>query len=301
MQATKVMAIGFGFRLWRSPDREGYASIKIGDHYENYRIQSSAFETLVLAKYGERHQGKIGDEWYPQIPSDAALKAGMKGIASRAVHRGQEFEPAVRVGGTPGVVWLDLGRDDWRVVKITREGWNVVPAAEVAFIRTNSMRPLPIPVRGGNVRSLLRVMNVREEDFVLMAGWLLQTINPKGPYAILYLNGLSEAGKSTVSKLALRTVDPDALNRHRGKGQQKVTVEHVHVHAGGQAVVGMVEGPGGGDRPKLEDQPRAKQIAHAPQPAVWSADEEREPVRVAGDAEWPLPDARRPLSGRAEG
>jgi hypothetical protein len=51
-------------------------------------------------------------------------------------------------------------------------------------------------------------MNVREADFVLMAGWLLQTINPKGPYAILYLNGLSEAGKSTVSKLALRTVDP---------------------------------------------------------------------------------------------
>ena len=30
----------------------------------------------------------------------------------------------------------------------------------------------------------------------------------------------------------------DALNRHRGKGQQKVTVEHVHVHAVGQAIVG---------------------------------------------------------------
>jgi len=30
----------------------------------------------------------------------------------------------------------------------------------------------------------------------------------------------------------------EALNRHRGKGQQKVTVEHVHVHAGGKAVVG---------------------------------------------------------------
>src|SRR5215471_15819605 len=32
----------------------------------------------------------------------------------------------------------------------------------------------------------------------------------------------------------------EALNRHRGKGQQKVTVEHGHVHAGGQAVVGVV-------------------------------------------------------------
>jgi hypothetical protein len=37
----------------------------------------------------------------------------------------------------------------------------------------------------------------------------------------------------------------EALNRHRGKGQQKVTVEHVHVHAGGQAIVGAVEPPGG--------------------------------------------------------
>ena len=56
----------------------------------------------------------------------------------------------------------------------------------------------------------------------------------------------------------------EALNRHRGKGQQKVTVEHVHVHAGGQAVVGMVETPGGGDGAKSEEQPHAKQIAHAP-------------------------------------
>jgi hypothetical protein len=77
----------------------------------------------------------------------------------------------------------------------------------------------------------------------------------------------------------------EALNRHRGKGQQKVTVEHVHVHSGGQAVVGVVETPGGGDCAKSEDQPHAKQIAHAPQPSLRGPDEEREPVPVAGDAE----------------
>ena len=32
----------------------------------------------------------------------------------------------------------------------------------------------------------------------------------------------------------------EALNRHRGKGQQRITVEHVNVHAGGQAIVGAV-------------------------------------------------------------
>jgi hypothetical protein len=33
----------------------------------------------------------------------------------------------------------------------------------------------------------------------------------------------------------------DTLNKHRGKGQQKVTVEHVTVNDGGQAIVGNVE------------------------------------------------------------
>ena len=93
----------------------------------------------------------------------------------------------------------------------------------------------------------------------------------------------------------------EALNRHRGKGQQKVTVEHVHVHAGGQAVVGAVETLGGRDRAKLKDQPNARRIAHAPQPAMRSADAEREPVPVTGDAERPLPDAWRNVSGRAKG
>lgn len=32
-----------------------------------------------------------------------------------------------------------------------------------------------------------------------------------------------------------------SLNRYRGKGHQKVTVEHVHVEAGGQAIVGNIE------------------------------------------------------------
>jgi hypothetical protein len=90
----------------------------------------------------------------------------------------------------------------------------------------------------------------------------------------------------------------EALNRHRGKGQQKVTVEHVHVHSGGQAVVGTVEHPKGGDRPKLGDASDAKQIAHA---ALWSTDTSREPMPITSNAERPLPDARRKIVGPAKG
>lgn len=42
----------------------------------------------------------------------------------------------------------------------------------------------------------------------------------------------------------------EALNKHRGKGKQKITVEHVTVNEGGQAVVGNVEYGGRDERKK---------------------------------------------------
>jgi hypothetical protein len=93
----------------------------------------------------------------------------------------------------------------------------------------------------------------------------------------------------------------DALNRHRGKGQQKVTVEHVHVHSGGQAVVGVLETAGARNAAQSEDHAHARQVTHAPQPTVRSEDKEREPVPIARDAERPLPDARRTIARPAKG
>jgi hypothetical protein len=92
----------------------------------------------------------------------------------------------------------------------------------------------------------------------------------------------------------------DALNRHRGKGQQKVTVEHVHVHSGGQPIVGTVERSTPSGSMKSEGH-NARQVAHAPQPAMRSPNSERELVPSTGDAEWPLPDARRTVARSAKG
>jgi hypothetical protein len=52
--------------------------------------------------------------------------------------------------------------------------------------------------------------------------------------------GRNQNLKFASTLMNLYTRQMEALNRHRGKGQQKVTVEHVHVEAGAQAVVGSV-------------------------------------------------------------
>jgi hypothetical protein len=85
----------------------------------------------------------------------------------------------------------------------------------------------------------------------------------------------------------------EALNRHRGKGQQKVRVEHVHVHSGGQAVVGVVEEPGGRGDAKSEDQSHARPTADAPEPKMRSENSQRLDVPGTSHAERAVPHARR--------
>jgi hypothetical protein len=79
----------------------------------------------------------------------------------------------------------------------------------------------------------------------------------------------------------------------------------VHVHSGEQAVVGIVEAPGGGVQPKSEDQPNGKRqpphFVHASQPSLRSDDAERDAMPVASDAERPLPNTRRNVAWRSEG
>ena len=74
----------------------------------------------------------------------------------------------------------------------------------------------------------------------------------------------------------------EALNRHRGKGQQIVRVERVTVHEGGQAIVGPVSHQGGGRTSKSEEQPQAKQLSHAPgETVLGQIEENREALPVA--------------------
>ena len=53
--------------------------------------------------------------------------------------------------------------------------------------------------------------------------------------------GRDMALKHAHKLMTLYTKQLETLNKHRGKGQQRVTVEHVNVQAGGQAIVGNVE------------------------------------------------------------
>ena len=98
-----------------------------------------------------------------------------------------------------------------------------------------------------------------------------------------------------------------ALDKHRRGHKQTVEVRHVHIYPGAQGVVGIINSLKDGSGTVLDGSPRsksqhnAKQIAHAPQPAMRSPNAEPELVPSPSDAERPMPDARGNVSGSAEG
>jgi hypothetical protein len=109
------------------------------------------------------------------------------------------------------------------------------------------------------------------------------------------------AGGMAVRLLRTFTAQVETLARLRRGGEQVVKV--VHVHPGGQAVIGNIQAGRGGEGEKIGDQPHAPQLGAAGQPRSLPFDPgtplpcpnpAREPVPVPlREAQESMPDARR--------
>lgn len=114
---------------------------------------------------------------------------------------------------------------------------------------------------------------------------------------------LERFGTLATKMLRTYTTQLEALAKIRRGGAQKVTVEHVHVYSGGQAIVGNVtggQGGAGGGRIENGGQSHAPALtgpaalALQADPEMLCPDAGRDPVHVASrEGEKAVPDARR--------
>jgi hypothetical protein len=108
---------------------------------------------------------------------------------------------------------------------------------------------------------------------------------------------LERYGALATKLLRTYTAQLEALSKLRRGGAQKVTVEHVHVYEGGQAIVGNVT-QGGGARLENGHQPHEltgpAALAFQADPSMLRPDAGWDPVPVAsGAGQDPVPQARR--------
>src|SRR6185295_4626978 len=64
------------------------------------------------------------------------------------------------------------------------------------------------PLRGGSIERLRAYVNLGEEDYRLLVGWMATALLPNGPYPILAVHGEQGSTKSTLVRVIRRLIDP---------------------------------------------------------------------------------------------
>lgn len=150
---------------------------------------------------------------YGRTASAAALTDAvttLQGIAQEA-----EVEPvALRVAEHEDAIVLDLGRSDGRAVMIRPGGWECVDDSPVPFRRTALTAALPEPVRNGQLAHLRRLLNVTDDSWPLLVGYIVAALFPAIPHPIMLLGGLHGTGKTTAAALVAGLFDPCTAENH---------------------------------------------------------------------------------------
>ncbi len=186
-------------RTFRTFDGTVFTHIETNRGSEMMSVRDPRFRSA-LRRMVQKETGKP--------PSQATLAASIESLETCA-SQGPVAEVHVRVAVAGGRIYLDLADDHGRVVEVGPGGWNVIDIAPVHFIRSPSMRPLPIPESGGSIDDLRSMVNVVDEsDFVLIVASLLDALRNEGAHPVLVINGGEGAAKTTLAELLQKLIDP---------------------------------------------------------------------------------------------
>jgi hypothetical protein len=192
--------------LWHDSTGAGWVDFYVEGNQQTARIRSKRFRDFLAQVLWEREERSINSEGWSEAVGT------LEGLAR---FKGPEREAFLRVGTHNGDIYIDLGTDDWQVIRVSSTGWDIIPYAEcpIRFYRADCQLPLPIPTRGGSLDDLWQLLNVREADRPLVLGWLLSTLTPDGSKPILTFSGEKGSGKSSAATLLKRLTDPTKVSR----------------------------------------------------------------------------------------
>jgi hypothetical protein len=199
--ATLLVALASDAELFHTGENEPFATVKVDGHREIWALRSKSFKRWLLRRFYEVKRS---------APSSQALQDALGVLEGKALFEGELREVYVRLAEHDNEIYLDLCDDEWNAVKVSRDGWQLITNPPVRFQRTRGMLPLPQPVAGGSIKELREFLNVsNDNDWILVASWLVAALRPIGPYPILVLHGEQGSAKSTFARLLRTLFDPN--------------------------------------------------------------------------------------------
>lgn len=186
-------------------DGQVYASVTVDDHRECYRMRTTDFNDWLAYAYYTQHGTTVS----AQATEDCKKLLSFE--AKRTID-----DVFVRVGHRNGRIYIDLGSAEHDAIEVDESGWRIIKAPPVHFRRANHALPLSLPIEHSDPLILCKYLNINEEDWPLLAGWLVAAIHPRGPYPILALLSRAGSGKSTTLRVLKRIIDPSSAELRAG-------------------------------------------------------------------------------------
>lgn len=201
-QASRLVALASPVAFFHTPEGKAFASVAVGKHTENVSIKSGAFRDWLIREY-RRAEGSS--------PGAQGVQDALNDLAGTARFDSPECEAHARLAEHDGSIYLDLCNTEWQAVRITPGGWSVIESKDlpIKFRRTRGMLALPLPQYGSTLGEIRGFINVRAEDWVLIAAWLVAAMRPGRPFPVLTLNGEQGSAKSTTARILRALVDPN--------------------------------------------------------------------------------------------
>lgn len=195
--ADKLVVLALDrFELGRTPKGETFAVEKTGANVA-IRLDGSAMKSTLASLYFDEHASVAGS---------AALEDALGVLRGQAM-KTEPRELAIRYGRDGDKIVVDLGRVDGKAVEIDAAGWRVVDRSPILFERTELVGELPIPVEGGTVEELRELLNVGDDDFDVLVGWIVAAMIPEIAHPILMLGGGQGTGKTTAATMIVGVLD----------------------------------------------------------------------------------------------
>lgn len=199
-QASRLVALATErYRLLRGDDSKPYATERNGPAIAHTLRGRDALRTRLAHLYYDIHGS---------TPGGSALTDALTVLEGQAERTDPEPVGLRVAPAGESTIALDLGGADGRCVLVGPEGWHLVDRSPVLFRRSVLTTPLPEPMRGGSLDPLRDLLNVDDNGFRLIVGWLVASLLPEIPHPILALIGEQGTAKSTAARLVVSLVDP---------------------------------------------------------------------------------------------
>lgn len=116
-----------------------------------------------------------------------------------------------RVTQSDNTFWYDLSDENWRNIKVTKSGWEVIDNPPILFKRFNHQSPQVLPKKDGEIKRLLSYINLRNNHTLFLC-WLVCCFVPNIPHAMPIFFGEKGAAKTTTCILLKKLIDPSVTD-----------------------------------------------------------------------------------------